>query len=146
MASRQDENLSIFHQMNCHMSGRKIIIVFIIGLIASCDSTKKIPDTVVSINPYDYKIEKKVLGENGAVVSAHTLASEVGVQILKMGGNAIDAAIATQFVLAVVYPNAGNLGGGGFMVAALADGKTIALDYREMAPGKASRDMYIDPD
>ena len=84
------------------------------------------------------------MAENGAVVSAHTLASKVGVEILKTGGNAVDAAIATQLALAVVYPQAGNLGGGGFMVARLADGKELAIDYREMAPGKASRDMYID--
>ncbi|HKO82900.1 MAG TPA: gamma-glutamyltransferase, partial [Chitinophagaceae bacterium] len=65
-------------------------------------------------------------------------------EILKIGGNAVDAAIATQLALAVVYPNAGNLGGGGFMVARLKDGKEISIDYREMAPGKAHRDMYID--
>ena len=80
------------------------------------------------------------------MVSAHPLASKVGVEILKMGGNAIDAAIATQLALAVVYPNAGNLGGGGFMVARLSNGELVSIDYREMAPGKAHRDMYIDPD
>jgi gamma-glutamyltranspeptidase/glutathione hydrolase len=66
--------------------------------------------------------------------------------MLKKGGNAIDAAIATQLALAVVYPNAGNLGGGGFMVARLSNGEQVALDYREMAPGAAHRDMYIDKD
>ena len=84
--------------------------------------------------------------QNGAVVSAHPLASKIGIEILKMGGNAVDAAIATQLALAVVYPNAGNLGGGGFTVARFADGKEIALDYREMAPGNAHRDMYIEED
>lgn len=64
--------------------------------------------------------------------------------VMKQGGNAVDAAIATQLALAVVYPNAGNIGGGGFMVASLANGKTVALDYREMAPSAASRDMYLD--
>ena len=68
----------------------------------------------------------------------------VGVSILKKGGNAVDAAIATQLALAVVYPGAGNIGGGGFMVAHLKSGKNITLDYREKAPGKASRDMYLD--
>jgi gamma-glutamyltranspeptidase/glutathione hydrolase len=92
--------------------------------------------------PYD--IQKKIICSNGAVVSAHTLASQIGVEILKQGGNAIDAAIATQLALAVVYPEAGNIGGGGFTVARLSNGKMIALDYREMAPGKATRDMYID--
>ncbi|MCX8019404.1 MAG: gamma-glutamyltransferase [Chitinophagaceae bacterium] len=99
-----------------------------------------------SVNPYQYSIQKKVVAENGAVVSAHPLASQVGVEILKKGGNAIDAAIATQLALAVVYPNAGNIGGGGFMVARLANGELLALDYREKAPGAAHRDMYLDPD
>ncbi len=96
------------------------------------------------IDPYKYSIQKKVNCANGAVVSAHPLASKVGVDILKKGGNAFDAAIATQLTLAVVYPGAGNIGGGGFMVAFTEKGKTIALDYREKAPGAADRDMYLD--
>ncbi len=96
------------------------------------------------INPYQYNIQKKVICRNGAVVSAHPLASKAGVEMLKKGGNAVDAAIATQLALAVVYPGAGNIGGGGFMIARLQNGKTIALDYREKAPGKAHRDMYLD--
>lgn len=98
------------------------------------------------INPYSYQIEKNKTGKNGAVVSAHPLASEVGVAILKQGGNAVDAAIATQFALAVVYPGAGNIGGGGFLVARLADGTNVAIDFREAAPAAAHRDMYLDPD
>ncbi len=97
-------------------------------------------------NPYQYKIEKSLIATRGAVVSAHPLASQAGLLILQKGGNAIDAAIATQLALAVVYPNAGNIGGGGFMVAHLSDGKQLALDYREKAPARASRDMYIEPD
>ncbi|WP_462219605.1 gamma-glutamyltransferase [Ferruginibacter sp.] len=96
------------------------------------------------INPYNYHSQKKVVCTNGAVVSAHPLASKVGVQILKQGGNAFDAAIATQLALAVVYPGAGNIGGGGFLVAHLKNRKNIAIDYREKAPAKASRDMYLD--
>ena len=88
----------------------------------------------IAINPYQYSGQKKIVAENGAVVSAHPLASKVGVEILKMGGNAIDAAIATQLALAVVYPNAGNLGGGGFTVARLSNGELISIDYREKAP------------
>ena len=82
--------------------------------------------------------------KNGVVVTAHPEASKVGVEILKKGGNAIDASVAVQFALAVVYPNAGNIGGGGFLVYRDAKGKTDALDYREKAPLKASEDMYWD--
>jgi gamma-glutamyltranspeptidase/glutathione hydrolase len=96
------------------------------------------------LNAFQYSIQKEKVCENGAVVSAHPLASRVGVNILKEGGNAIDAAIATQLALAVVYPGAGNIGGGGFMIAHLSNGKNIAIDYREKAPSKASRDMYLD--
>ncbi|TGN29445.1 gamma-glutamyltransferase [Empedobacter tilapiae] len=84
--------------------------------------------------------------KNGVVVTAHPEASKVGVEILKKGGNAIDASIAVQFALAVVYPNAGNIGGGGFLVYRDAKGKTDALDYREKAPLKAFEDMYWDKD
>ncbi len=96
------------------------------------------------LNPYQYNNTKSITVNNAAVVSAHALASDVGIQVMKMGGNAFDAAIATQLALAVVYPGAGNLGGGGFLVAHTAAGKNIALDYREAAPSKASRDMFLD--
>ncbi|MEO6730466.1 MAG: gamma-glutamyltransferase [Ferruginibacter sp.] len=97
-----------------------------------------------TIDPYKYQAQKTVYCNKGAVVSAHPLASKAGLLILKQGGNAIDAAIATQLALAVVYPGAGNIGGGGFMVAHLKNGKNIALDYRETAPVGATRDMYLD--
>ncbi|MEA5139186.1 gamma-glutamyltransferase [Arcicella rigui] len=85
-----------------------------------------------------------VYAKNGLATSAHPVASQVGVDILKMGGNAIDAAVATQFALSVVHPAAGNIGGGGFMVFRDKKGKTFTLDYREKAPENASRDMYLD--
>ncbi|MFT3935525.1 MAG: gamma-glutamyltransferase [Chitinophagaceae bacterium] len=97
-----------------------------------------------AINPYQYTIKKTITCSNGAVVSAHPLASKAGLLMLQKGGNAIDAAIATHLALAVVYPGAGNIGGGGFMVARLQNGKNLAIDYREKAPGAASRDMYLD--
>jgi gamma-glutamyltranspeptidase/glutathione hydrolase len=92
----------------------------------------------------NYPPQKRVLFRNGAVVSAHPLASRVGLEILKAGGNAVDAAIATQLALAVVYPGAGNIGGGGFFVARLANGKNITIDFREQAPLAASSKMYLD--
>ncbi len=100
--------------------------------------------TQAQIDPYKYSIEKKVTVQNGAVVSAHPLASKVGVSILKKAGNAFDAAIATQLALAVVLPAAGNIGGGGFLVGYTSKGQSVALDYREKAPSAASRDMYLD--
>ncbi|MES2694682.1 MAG: gamma-glutamyltransferase, partial [Verrucomicrobiota bacterium] len=88
-----------------------------------------------------------VEAKHGMVVSVHELGSAAGVEILRKGGNAVDAAIATGFALAVTHPAAGNLAGGGFMLIHLADGnRQAAFDYRECAPGSASRDMYLAPD
>lgn len=90
-------------------------------------------------------IVKEIHAQNkGMVVSAHPLASEAGAQILRMGGNAFDAVVATQLALTVVYPQAGNIGGGGFLIGITKKGEKIALDYRETAPKNASRDMYLD--
>lgn len=107
-----------------------ILIVFF--LIVSCQ-TQHVRETDTS-KVYD----------NAAVITAHPLASKVGVDILKKGGNAIDAAIAVKFALAVVYPNAGNIGGGGFLVYRSKDGEKAALDFREKAPSLADKDMYLD--
>ncbi len=122
----------------------KKTVIFLLSLVSLSVACNQQQQDVPDWNPYDYTIEKKQVVKNGAVVSAHPLASMAGVHILKSGGNAVDAAIATQFALAVVYPGAGNLGGGGFLVARLADGKNVAIDYREKAPGAAHRDMYLD--
>ena len=85
------------------------------------------------------------VGSQGMVVGPEKLATEVGQEILRQGGNAVDAAVATGFALAVTYPQAGNLGGGGFMLIHLAEpNKQVFIDYREMAPGRAHRDMYLD--
>lgn len=122
---------------------QKTAAFLLLIFMASCSTTKNSLSTY-AIDPYQYSGAKKVVASHGAVVSAHPLASKVGVAVMKQGGNAIDAAIATQLALAVVYPAAGNLGGGGFMVARLADGNTVSLDYREKAPLAAHRDMYLD--
>src|SRR5579863_2697783 len=87
-----------------------------------------------------------VRGAHAMVATDEELGSEAGVEILKRGGNAVDAAVAVAFALAVVEPSAGNIGGGGFLLVRLADGRTTFFDYREVAPGKASRNMYIKPD
>ncbi|WP_312903105.1 gamma-glutamyltransferase [Chryseobacterium taichungense] len=99
----------------------------------------------VSAQYTDFNIVKEVKVRNkGVVVSAHPLASEAGAKILRMGGNAYDAVIATQYALAVVYPQAGNIGGGGFLVGVKNNGERFTIDYRETAPHKASHDMYTD--
>lgn len=99
----------------------------------------------VSAQYTDFNIVKEIKVKNkGVVISAHPLASEAGAKILKMGGNAYDAIVATQYALAVVYPQAGNIGGGGFLVGVKNNGEKFTLDYRETAPKKASRDMYLD--
>ena len=94
--------------------------------------------------PAPYQIQKRAIGQKAMVVSAHPLATKVGVEVLRKGGNAVEAAVAVQFALAVVYPRAGNIGGGGFMVIRANDGRKFTLDYRETAPVAASRDMYLD--
>lgn len=119
-------------------------LIAVLFLLMACKNSRLSQSGISNINPYEYTIQKKIICENGAVVSAHALASKVGLSVLKQGGNAIDAAIATQLALAVVYPNAGNLGGGGFMVARLSKGSIITIDYREKAPAQAHRDMYLD--
>ncbi|HRN72804.1 MAG TPA: gamma-glutamyltransferase [Ginsengibacter sp.] len=118
---------------------RLLLLVLLSGsLLYSCKQDGS------AVNPFDYTSTKDTTVSNGAVVSAHPLASAAGAYILRKGGNAVDAAIATQLALAVVFPEAGNIGGGGFTVIRLNDGKNITIDYREKAPGKAFRDMYLD--
>lgn len=108
--------------------------VFVLLLVSACSAPKKTA----------YGHTKGVLAKHGMVVSAKEEASKIGLSILKKGGNAFDAMVATELALAVAYPNAGNIGGGGFMVYRLANGEKGALDYREKAPSKAHRDMYLD--
>ena len=102
------------------------------------------PTNNAGITAFKYTAVKTKVCSKAAVVSAHPLASNAGLQMLKKGGNAVDAAIATQWALAVVFSNAGNIGGGGFMVAKLQNGKSVTLDYREKAPAAAYADMYLD--
>lgn len=122
------------------MNNRIIILLATLVMAGNACKTSRI------ITPFDYSILKTSVYMRGAVSSAHPLASEVGMNILKQGGNAVDAAIAVQLALAVVYPEAGNIGGGGFMVAQLANGQSLAIDFRETAPAAAGKDMYLDKD
>jgi gamma-glutamyltranspeptidase / glutathione hydrolase len=111
---------------------------WIVAAIASISITSFAPGHAASVAP--------VAAENGMVVSAQHLATMVGVDVLKRGGNAVDAAVAVGYALAVVYPAAGNLGGGGFMTIQLADGRKTFLDFRETAPKGATANMYLDKD
>lgn len=103
-------------------------------------SVVALPLTVEAASP------APIAAQNGMVVTAQHLATQVGVDVLKQGGNAVDAAVAVAYALAVVYPAAGNLGGGGFMTLQLADGRKTFLDFREKAPLAATADMYLDQD
>src|SRR5215475_13563463 len=102
--------------------------------------------SLVVVSAANAASERPVAAEKGMVVSAQHLATQVGVDILKRGGNAIDAAVAVGYALAVIYPAAGNLGGGGFMTILFADGRKTFLDFREKAPSAASWDMFLDKD
>ncbi|MCF8238417.1 MAG: gamma-glutamyltransferase [Saprospiraceae bacterium] len=110
------------------------VLIILLFIATGCIHTSQEP----------YAIEKTATAPSAMVVTAHPLATKIGVQILEAGGNAVDAAIAVQFALAVVYPVAGNIGGGGFMLIRQSNGEAMALDYREKAPVAASRDMYLD--
>ncbi len=112
---------------------KKLLFLLSVFLLTACSSQNE-----------TLKEGKDITVQNGMVVSAHPEASRIGAAILKKGGNAVDAAVATEFALAVCYPEAGNIGGGGFMLIRKADGSAEMIDYREKAPGNASRDMYID--
>src|SRR5215472_1665 len=98
----------------------------------------------VAVMPAGAEGLRPVHAKHAVVVSVHQEASKAGVEILRRGGNAVDAAVATGFALAVVHPAAGNIGGGGFMLVRTAVGEVHFLDYREKAPAAATRDMYLD--
>ena len=110
----------------------KSLILLLMAAVAACGEQHGFAST------------EPVHAQHGIVVSVRELASQTGVEIMQAGGNAVDAAVATGFALAVVHPPAGNIGGGGFMLIRMADGKTHFIDYREKAPAAARRDMYLD--
>ena len=118
------------------IAGTLLVLSFV--LVSAGAGVLRAADIVVS--------GKTVTVDNAAVVTADSIASRVGVDVLRKGGNAVDAAVAVGFALAVTYPRAGNLGGGGFMLLRLSSGETHFIDYRETAPAAATRDMYLGPD
>jgi len=126
-----------------------IAVLFAASLLASCASRAPVATSpqpgVAGTWPYAGK-SRVVNAPSAIVVSGSPIASEVGRDILQRGGNAVDAAVAVGFALAVVHPEAGNIGGGGFMIIRTRDGQAHALDYRETAPGRASRDMIARPE
>ncbi len=115
-----------------------VVAVIITIILVSCRTDKKIDNQPI------YNFTKTIVDDSAMVVTAHPVASRAGYDIMRSGGNAVDAAISVQFTLAVCYPIAGNIGGGGFMVYRGADGSTNTLDYREKAPAAAFDDMYLD--
>ncbi|MEK7824283.1 MAG: gamma-glutamyltransferase, partial [Candidatus Eisenbacteria bacterium] len=119
---------------------RAISIVLALALLATA------PARLAVAPGADAASRAPVRGARGMVVSVSDIASQVGVDVLRHGGNAVDAAVAVGLALAVVWPSAGNLGGGGFMLVRLADGRTAAIDYREMAPAAAFHDVYLRAD
>ena len=120
-----------------------LLLTLMLSFAANASSESKEAPAII-----DYQsIHHPVVAENGMVVSQQYIASRVGRDILRKGGNAVDAAVATSLALAVVLPRAGNLGGGGFMLVHLAEkGETVAIDYREMAPAKAHRNLFLNAD
>jgi gamma-glutamyltranspeptidase/glutathione hydrolase len=115
-----------------------LAVAFVLATAPLVSISRLAPTTAVAAS------REPVRAKHGIVASTNEVASRVGVDVLKRGGNAIDAAIAVAFALAVTHPAAGNLGGGGFMMIRLKNGKSTAIDYREMAPSAASRNVYLD--
>ena len=136
--------------MTLRQSGYALLLL----LLSACASqspesgaaTLKTVSGAEGVNP-NWRLAGKsrvTTADNAVVVSGNVIASQVGADIMRRGGNAVDAAVATGFALAVVHPEAGNIGGGGFMVIRMRDGSSYAIDYREVAPGRATRDMFVD--
>ena len=131
--------------MNRRILRKPLVFVLLIAFVLSFSAEiQSLPFEPTSHNSRIVATREPVRGRHAMVASQHELASKIGVSILKKGGNAVDAAIAVGLALAVVYPEAGNIGGGGFMLYRRKDGQVFAIDYREMAPKAATRDVFVD--
>ena len=128
--SNNETNIFMKHRI------KLLSLAFVSVLFLTCGGGK--------LEKENFKGGKTAISNKGMVVSAHPEASKVGMEILKQGGNAVDAMVGVHFALAVVYPSAGNLGGGGFMMYRKNDGEVFSLDFREKAPGNAYEQMYLD--
>src|SRR5581483_3560942 len=120
---------------------RRLIAAFVVSLaylLPAAGQDRSVPPPADRIHT--------VFAEHGMVVAQEKIAAQIGGDILRQGGNAIDAAVATGFAMAVTYPRAGNIGGGGFMLIHRSTGEDVAIDYREMAPGAMTRDSFLGPD
>src|SRR5437870_4572411 len=122
----------------CRTFWRITSVIGLLAVVSSLVLSEHFPITTFAAS------REPVRARHGMVASTNQIASQVGVDIMKRGGNAVDAAIAVAFALEVTHPAAGNLGGGGFMMIRLKDGRSTALDYREMAPAAATRNIYLD--
>jgi gamma-glutamyltranspeptidase/glutathione hydrolase len=131
----------MYYKIKSHIFIQKTVFYVLFGIILAVYLSGC---KVESSDLTSYRITKEVNGVRSGVSTAHPLATKVGIEILKQGGNAADAAIAVQFALAVCYPGAGNIGGGGFFLHRDKNGKVVSLDFREKAPLKAGADMYLD--
>ncbi len=125
----------------------RIFLISFLWILSCSSGSERSAQTVAPSDEKEFLVGRThgAIGDSAMVVTAHPEATKVGLAIMQAGGNAVDAAIAVQFALAVVYPNAGNIGGGGFMVTRMANGEINALDFREKAPERASKDMFLDP-
>ena len=112
-----------------------LVVALLVGNLPTCIAPRAVVEAAS---------RAPVRGRHGMVSSVSEIASQIGIDVLKKGGNAVDAAVAVGLALAVVWPSAGNIGGGGFMVIRLANGKTTTIDYREMGPAAAHRNVYLD--
>jgi gamma-glutamyltranspeptidase/glutathione hydrolase len=128
---------------------RAVVMVFALAASGCAPRTPHVPPVAAAVSPFapdapDAEYQGVAAGQHGAVSSTEANASDIGIDVLRRGGNAVDAAVAVAFALGVTHPSAGNIGGGGFLIVRTPDGRSNAFDYREVAPSRASERMFLD--